>query len=110
MMNRLTRAATMTALAAVLFACDGGSTDPSRTPPLAPGEVLTANATIHFLALEGGCWVVETSAGQRYEPVNLDAGFRTDGLQVQVVLRDAPNMASLCQVGPLVTVESIQAA
>lgn len=109
MMNRLARAATMTALAAFLFACEGGSTDPSRTPPIAPGESVTANATIHFLALEGGCWVVETTAGERYEPVNLDASFRTDGLQVQVVLRDAPGFASICQVGPLVTVESIQA-
>lgn len=109
-MNPLARAAAATVLIAALFACEGGSTDPSRTPPIAPGESVTANATIQFLNIEGGCWVVVTSAGQRYEPVNLDAAFRTDGLQVQVVLRDAPGLGSICQVGPLVTVESIQPA
>lgn len=107
MIKRLARAAAA-GLTAILVACDGGSTDPSRTAPIAPGESVTANATIRFIHIEGGCWVVETSGGQRYEPVNLDVGFRTDGLQVRVALKDAPGTFSVCQVAPLVIVESIQ--
>jgi len=41
------------------------------------------------------------------EPVNLANGLHTDGLKVNVVMRDAPGVASLCQVGPLVTRDSI---
>ena len=41
------------------------------------------------------------------EPVNLANGLHTDGLKVNVVMRDAPGVASLCQVGPLVKRDSI---
>ncbi len=93
-----------------LIACDSSAPQAGTpTPPIAPGQVVTANATIEFLNLEGGCWAVRTSDGRRYEPVNLGQSFRVDHLAVLVVLRDAPDMVSLCMIGPLVTIDSITA-
>ena len=67
-------------------------------------------ATVHFSTIEGGCWSLVTSAGHKvYEPIDLPASFRVDGLAVRVVLRDAPNWASICMIGPLVHVEDISA-
>lgn len=94
--------------AGFLFACGASAPIPTdQASPLAPGQVLTANATIRFVNLEGGCWVIETAPSHRYEPVNLGAAFRTDGLSVRVVLRDAPDMSGVCQMGPFVTIDSI---
>jgi hypothetical protein len=77
------------------------------TPPLAPGEVLTTEAAVLFIDIEGGCWTLETPTGRRYEPTNLTSRFRTNGLRVHVVLRGAPDVVGICQMGPFVTIDSI---
>jgi hypothetical protein len=82
-----------------LHAC--GASAPSADAP-----VKTEPATVRFIQVETGCWVLETAAG-RVQPVDLPEAFRQDGLAVEVVLRDAPAMMSACQVGPLKTVEHI---
>ncbi|HSE65675.1 MAG TPA: hypothetical protein VLB12_01725 [Gemmatimonadales bacterium] len=78
-----------------------------QTAPLMPGQIVTTEATVRFIDIEGGCWVIETAAGRHYEPVNLSSGLHTDGLKVNVVMSDASAGASICQVGPLVTLDSI---
>src|SRR5688572_7891372 len=75
---------------------------PAATAADATGEL----ATVRFIQIETGCWVLETKGG-RVQPVDLPEQYRVDGLEVSVVLRDAPAMMSLCQVGPLKTVEKI---
>lgn len=74
----------------------------------AANEVVATNATVRFVDLEGGCWMLETPLGT-YEPLGLPAAFRVDGLEVYVVLRRAPDAASICQMAPLVTLDSIRA-
>ena len=86
--------------AALVAAC--GSQAPSSTAKPVTGEP----ATVRFVQIETGCWVLETKAG-RVQPIELPESYRVDGLEVDVVLRDAPAMMSVCQVGPLKTVESI---
>src|SRR5437879_4838451 len=72
----------------------------------APGRGV--DATVRFAsAVEGGCWSIATTS-QVYQPVDLPAAFRIDGLAVHVVLRDAPGWASICMIGPLVHVDSIR--
>ena len=78
----------------------------SQAPSSAAKPVAGEPATVRFVQIETGCWVLETKAG-RIQPVELPEPFRVDGLEVDVVLRDAPAMMSVCQVGPLKTVESI---
>lgn len=63
-------------------------------------------AVVRFVNLETGCWVLDTQAG-RVQPVELAEEFRIDGLEVTVVLLDAPAMMSVCQIGPLKRVEKI---
>jgi hypothetical protein len=57
--------------------------------------------------VEGGCWVLETIRGRRYEAAGLPAGFREDGLEVTVEMRRRSDLASVCQLGTIVEILSI---
>jgi hypothetical protein len=96
-------------LGSTILACAGHDpgTGPAG-PPLSVNEALATNATVRFVDLEGGCWAIETPAGT-YEPIGLPAAFRIHGLAVHVVLRGAPEMVSVCQMAPLVRLDSIRA-
>lgn len=67
------------------------------------------DATVRLVNVEGGCWVLETRSGRRYEAAGLPAEFREDGLEVTVELQRRPDLASLCQLGTMVEVLSIEA-
>lgn len=99
-------------LVAVALGCRSGN-EPALTagaggPPLAANQTLTTNATVRLVAIEGGCWALETSQGA-YEPIALPAQFQVDGMQVAVVARGAEHAASICMMAPLVTLDSIRA-
>ena len=95
---------------AFLLACGPQSNQAIETgaAPIASGEVVTIEATVRLLPVEGGCWVLSTATG-RYQPVNLPDAYKSDGKAVRVVMRGATDMMSVCQVGPLVHVDSISA-
>ncbi len=95
---------------AVLLACGQQSNQAIETgaAPIASGEVVTTEATVRLLPVEGGCWVLSTATG-RYQPVNLPDEYKSDGKAVRVVMRGATDTMSVCQVGPLVHVDSISA-
>ena len=78
------------------------------TAPLAPDQVLNTDATVRHLNLEGGCWLLETPTGAKYQPTELTDAFRVDGMTVSVTLKDAPDMMSICMVAPLVEVVDIK--
>ncbi len=65
-------------------------------------------ATVRYLDVEGGCWAVDAADGVRYEPINLPAAFRQDGKKVKIVLRERSDLASVCMVGRIVELVSIQ--
>lgn len=75
-------------------------------PPAAAAEPAGEPATVRLIQVETGCWVIETES-ERVQPVELAEEFKVDGLAVNVVLRDAPPMLGVCQVGPYKTVEKI---
>ncbi|MFQ5529233.1 MAG: hypothetical protein ACE5FP_02700 [Gemmatimonadota bacterium] len=75
---------------------------------VAEPDPIEVAATVQFVAVEGGCWSLVTDNGTRYEPVNLDPSFQSDGLKVDVTLRPRTDLASICQVGEIVEVESIR--
>jgi len=64
------------------------------------------NGTIRFVPVEGGCWALETDQGF-YEPVGLPQSLRHDGQRVQAWISQPGNLASICQIGTLVRVDSI---
>jgi hypothetical protein len=75
-------------------------------PPAAAAEPAGEPATVRFVQVETGCWVIETKTA-RVQPVELAEEFRVDGLEVNVVLGDAPPMMGVCQVGPYKAIEKI---
>ena len=95
-------------LVSVALACGEHSLDAGlAAAPLAPHQVLVTNATVRFVDLEGGCWVLETATGT-YEPIDLPTVFRIDGLAVYAVVRSAPGAVSICQMAPLVSLDTIR--
>ena len=109
MRRSVTRSILPAILGASLLACATASEPGFSTTPLEPGQILTTTATVRFLNLEGGCWSLDTNKG-RFKPLDLPAQFRVDGLQVSVVLKDAPDMADICMIGPLVEIDFIEEA
>lgn len=57
--------------------------------------------TVKYVAVEGGCWVIET-ADETYEPINLPEALQTDGLAVSFEAEVREDLASICQVGTLI--------
>ena len=56
-----------------------------------------------------GCWVIETDARTAYEPTNLPAAFKSDGLRVRFAAQPSA-YGSFCGVGRLVDLDSIRVA
>ncbi len=72
-----------------------------------PTASVGLDATVHFAtSVESSCWSLVTPT-KVYEPVDLPAAFRGEGLKVHVVLSDATGWATICYAGQLVHVNSI---
>lgn len=74
---------------------------------LAGPETVSEVGTVEFLELEGGCWAIQTEE-ERYEPRNLSEEFRQDGLRVRFQGEVRSDMASICQIGPIIEVQEIE--
>ncbi|MFN0158878.1 MAG: hypothetical protein ACKVRP_12510 [Bacteroidota bacterium] len=67
------------------------------------GTVLAG--TVHFVAVERGCWQFEDSDGKEYELVGDNAReLFIDGMRARIVVRPLQGLASTCQVGVMVEV------
>lgn len=99
----LVRLSTVLIVASAL-SCAGAGTGPGTFL----NSPLGTNATVRFVDIEGGCWSLDTPHGH-YEPINLPAEFRVDGLAVRVSLRAAPDRVSICMMGQLVRIDAISA-
>lgn len=94
MTNRLIRA-TLVALFMLPAAC--GVTDPD----------ISEIGIVRFIQVEGGCWGIAVNEDM-YEPINLSAAFREDGLRVSFQAMDRPDLASICQIGRIVEIKTIR--
>ncbi len=74
--------------------------DPAITDP----DAFFIDGRIEFLNLEGGCWSLRTTEGQRYEPRPLTEDYRVDGLKVRAAIKFDPVGGGICQFGPVVRV------
>jgi hypothetical protein len=87
--------ATALALVTLGFSCDVTTPD------------LDQVGTVRFIEIEGGCWVIETSDAT-YEPINLPAELRVDGLGVAFEATVRDDLASICMVGQIVELLRIE--
>jgi uncharacterized lipoprotein YbaY len=58
--------------------------------------------------IEGGLYVIRGDDSVSYNPTNLPAAFRQDGLPVEAYARSRGDMAGIHQVGPMVQLERIR--
>jgi hypothetical protein len=96
-------------LGVLLYAAVGCSTDRIATwaaPGVPPTGLVTIMGTTRLAPVEVGCWTLVTPQ-HRYEPINLPAAFRIDDLTVRAVVHPVSG-ASVCMVGELVAVDTIQ--
>lgn len=63
--------------------------------------------TVHFIEVERGAWVIRSSDGTQYHPLNLPEEFRVEGLPVTAKLRLREDIATTAMVGRPVEIVSI---
>ena len=100
--------ASLFSVAAVVCACSKplGPLQSWRCgPALEANQTVSTDATVRFVAVEGGCWALQTPGGD-YEPANLPQRYRVNGLRVHVVMRGA-QVGSYCTIAPVVALDSI---
>lgn len=105
-----TRLAWLSTLALALTACSPKSAPWVVLPATADssGTALTIVGIVRYTDLEGGVYTIQTEDGTNYDPTNLPAEFRKDGLAVEAEARKQDSMAGIHQVGPIVTLTRIR--
>ena len=95
---------------ALALACTGAPLGPLQSwhggPALDVNQVISTDATLRFVAIEGGCWALQTPGGD-YEPRGLPEKYRVNGLRVRVVIRGSQS-GSFCAIAPVVALDSIR--
>jgi hypothetical protein len=94
----------------VIAACGPHEADwVSPTPAAEPiGPQIHITGVVRHFELEGGFYAIRGDDSVTYNPTNLPAEFRQDGLAVEADARRRDDMASIQQVGPLVQLERIR--
>ena len=81
-----------------------GSTVPGSTPGLSVVGV------VEKLGIEGGCLVLRADSGRTYELLDGDPSVVKPGARVSVTGAVRTDLASICQVGPILDVASARPA
>ena len=76
----------------------------TATPTPGDPDLITGSGTVRHLEMEGGFFGIVADDASRYDPGELDARFRRDGLRVRFDLRRHAGQMSMRQWGTLVTV------
>lgn len=63
-----------------------------------PKEGVTLSATVKFIGIEGGCWMLDTKYGS-FLAGNLAKEFRLDGLKLTATVKLAESQAHFCPMG-----------
>jgi hypothetical protein len=73
--------------------------------PVLPKEGVTLSATVKFVALEGGCWMLDTKHGV-FLVSGLPKEFKVNGLKVTARVQLATSQAHYCPKGRGIVVVS----
>lgn len=85
------------------------SIQPTSEPSSGKGEV-TITGTIEIVGIEGGCKVLRTSSNKAYEIKDGDPAILKAGARVTIRGKIRSDIATICQMGPVLEVISIQRA
>jgi hypothetical protein len=86
----------------------GCSTPALAPPPPCNTDVCDITGRVLWFNLEGGFWAIRGDDQVSYDPINLPAEFREDGLRVVAALRLRRDLGGIHMVGPIVEVLSIR--
>lgn len=91
-----------------LSGCGGSGTGAGRDtdPPSVPAS--TEAGTVRYIALEGGFYGIVGDDGQKYDPVNLAAEHRVDGLRVRFDFVPRTDLASFHMWGQIIEITGIE--
>lgn len=85
------------------------SEETSGTPNAAvPAGTLSITGQVSFQSLEGGFYGIVANDGKRYDPLNLPAEFRQDGLRIRVTGNARTDVATFRQWGTPLEITTIQ--
>lgn len=112
------RMSVLAAAAAVLLvsggcASDGGPAGPGPLGSEIPGtvtrqgDVVSGTGTVRWYSFEGGFHAIAGDDGKLYDPINLPAEFRQDGVPVRFRARLRPDLMSFHMAGHIVEVQEI---
>jgi hypothetical protein len=73
------------------------------------GTQIHITGVVRHREVEGGFFVIEGTDGVSYEPTNLPAEFRKDGLAVEADARLRDDLKGVHQAGPVIELERIRA-
>ena len=68
---------------------------------------VTFTGTINYQQLEGGFWGIISKEGEKYDPVNLPADFKREGLRVRVVALLKKDVVSTRMWGIIIEIKEI---
>jgi hypothetical protein len=93
-----------------LIACGGGEADWVIPTPNASreGARIQISGTVRYYDLEGGFYAIRGDDAVTYDPTNLPAAFRKDGLSIEAEARRRDDLSGIHQVGPIVDLERIR--
>ena|SRR5918994_549978 len=72
------------------------------------GDVMALQGTVRFFDLEGGFFAIQADDGKTYDPVNLDAEYKKDGLRVRFTARRRDDVITTRMIGPTIEIVTIE--
>jgi hypothetical protein len=95
-------------LIAVLFAISLFTL--SCNDKVAPGDIHQKGTIRDYTGLDGCTFIIELDSGEKLEPVNLKDFIDSpkDGQKVKITFKPEPQLASICMVGTIVTIQSLK--
>jgi len=81
--------------------------DSSNGTAHSKADTIEIQGTVVYKDLEGGFFAIDADDGKTYDPVNLPASFKQNGLRVKATVRVKNNAAGIHMVGDIVEIVDI---
>lgn len=101
----------MIRLILICLACLAACTSPSPDESKSLDDKQNARISVKVIDVEGldGCkYLLETSDGRRLQATNLSSEYQKAGLELQVLVKPAKNMMSICMAGEMVELVEVK--